>query len=823
MLVSDLFSSLAPETPKGMWVKVAVDVHLFTSLSYAVPPILQPLIAAGQLVQVPFRNKAKTGLVLEVSHVAPDYDGKIREVLDVIDRTPLLNATGLKFLQFVAEYYMSPIGEVMRLAVPAAARVEGIKWYHPVDVDKAEPQQTSVPDHLRPALQVIPPEGAPVHDLREKTGLTYASLAELEDLGLVRVEYEDDGVVRPKTEAYYRLAAEPEGRLGGKQAALVALLTELGETKLADIKARIPAPNASLKSLEERGIVSRREVEVYRDPFKDVDARATIESELTPTQRTAYNAITRAFGGFAGFLLHGVTGSGKTMVYVETIRHLRSLGKRALILLPEIALTPQFVGVFRGYFGDDIAVLHSGLSQAQKFDQWRRIQRNEVSIVIGARSAVFAPLDDLGMIIVDEEHDSSFKQEDGPRYNARDLALMRGKLENAVVVLGSATPSLESYQNAKEGRLHLLRMPERVQSRPLPKVSLVDMRRRTDLAYGVLSGPLLDGLTGSFMAMKQSILFLNRRGYSPSVVCTTCGFKFQCSQCDVSLTYHRRQESLRCHHCDFSVRLPELCPECGEAAIGPVGVGTEKLEEVLGELYPNRKVERLDRDTGSGTGLQEILRRVNAGEVDILVGTQMVTKGHDFPGVTMVGVVLADMSLNFPDFRAAERTFQLMTQVAGRAGRGDDPGEVIVQTYSPDHYSLTTAAEHNFEDFAEKELALRKQLSYPPFSYMIAIKFEAASEGAVLQAARDYAMTARRLIRKESELSGVSVLGPAIAPIEKLRGKTRYQLLFRHAERNKVRKLVGSVLQNELYFDASGKPEHRNVRIVVDIDPLNLL
>lgn len=820
--MSELFGNLAPK-PTGMWVKVAVDVHLFTSLSYAVPAILQPMICAGQLVQVPFRNKAKTGLVLEISSVAPDYEGKIRDVLDVIDRTPLMNATGLKFLQFVAEYYMSPIGEVMRLAVPAAARVEGIKWYHPVDVDEADLEQPPVPEHLRPALQVIPPEGAPVHDLREETGLTYASLAELEDLRLVRVEYEDDGVVRPKTEAYYRLAAEPEGRLGGKQAALVALLTELGETKLADIKARIPAPNASLRSLEERGIVSRREVEVYRDPFKDVEARATIDSELTPTQKRAYDAITRAFGGFAGFLLHGVTGSGKTMVYVETIRHLRTLGKRALILLPEIALTPQFVGVFRGYFGDDIAVLHSGLSQAQKFDQWRRIQRNEVSIVIGARSAVFAPLDDLGMIIVDEEHDSSFKQEDGPRYNARDLALMRGKLENAVVVLGSATPSLESYQNAKEGRLGLLRMPERVQSRPLPKVTLVDMRRRSDLAYGVLSGQLLDGLTGSFMAMKQSILFLNRRGYSPSVVCTTCGFKFQCSQCDVSLTYHRRQESLRCHHCDFSVRLPELCPECGEAAIGPVGVGTEKLEEVLGELYPNRKVERLDRDTGSGTGLQEILRRVNAGEVDILVGTQMVTKGHDFPGVTMVGVVLADMSLNFPDFRAAERTFQLMTQVAGRAGRGDDPGEVIVQTYSPDHYSLTTAAEHNFEDFAEKELTLRKQLSYPPFSYMIAIKFEAASEGAVLQAARDYAMTARRLIRKESDLAGVSVLGPAIAPIEKLRGKTRYQLLFRHAERNKVRKLVGSVLQHELYFDASGKPEHRNVRIVVDIDPLNLL
>ncbi|QED29736.1 primosomal protein N' [Microvenator marinus] len=801
---------------KQLWAEVAVDVPVFAALSYAVPPAFAGMIRAGQLVQVPFRNKSKTGLVMRVTAEAPDFEGKIRDILDIVDRNPLLNETGLNFLKFVSEYYMSPMGEVMRLAVPSAARVEGIKWYVRTPYDGVLEEDLS-------AAYALIEDKIPLHLLREKSDLPFARLSELESLGAVDVEYVDESALKPKTEAFFKLSGkEPESRVGAKQDEILTLLHELKEASMEEIKARVNSPYSSLKSLEERGLLIRWEVEVYRDPFKDAVVDTAISPSLTEQQSRALSAINAA-NGFGAFLLHGVTGSGKTMVYVEAIRALRAAGERALILLPEIALTPQFVGVFRSFFGDDIAVLHSGLSQAQKFDQWRRIQKSDVSIVIGARSAVFAPIENLGMIIVDEEHDPSFKQEEGPRYNARDLALMRGKLEGARVILGSATPSLESFQNALEGRITLLRMPIRVQSRPLPPVSVVDMRRRSDLAYGVLSGPLLDSMTKSFMAAKQSILFLNRRGYSPCVVCSSCGFKFMCSQCDVSLTYHRRQESLRCHHCDFSVRLPETCPECTEATIGPMGVGTEKLEEILGELFPNRRVERLDRDTGTGGGLQNILKKVNDGEVDILVGTQMVTKGHDFPGVTTVGVVLADMSLNFPDFRAAERTFQLLTQVAGRAGRGDDPGEVVVQTYSPEHYSLETAARHDFEGFAERELALRKELKYPPFAHMIAIKFEATLEGAVIQAARDYATTARRILRKESGLSDVVVVGPAIAPIEKLRGRTRYQLLFRCSDRSKVRRVVGSVLNHEKYFDPAGKTEHRNVRIVVDIDPLNLL
>ncbi|MEZ4459702.1 MAG: primosomal protein N' [bacterium] len=803
------------------YAQIAVDVPIFSALSYRVPEELESKIAVGQLVQVPFRNRAKTGLVVSLLDTPPDgAPAKLRDVLDVVDTKPLLTDAGLRFLNFVADYYFTPLGEVVRLAIPAAIRIEGIKHYKA----RENIENPCLAPPLAEVLDQCRSSAVSVQELKDAFGLTFLALGELEALGLVDVSYADDGDVKPKTEYFVRLLEVPEGKtLGSRQQEVVDALKSVDTVDWTQLREQTGAPLSTVRALAEAGILDLWEDEVLRDPFANVVARDPIAGALT---RHQVDAVERLCGGvdrgaFAAVLLHGVTGSGKTRVYVEVIQHALAAGKTALILLPEIALTPQFVGVFRGYFGDDIAVLHSGLTAGQKFDQWRRIQRGDVRIVVGARSAVFAPIDALGVIVVDEEHDPSFKQEDGPRYNARDLALMRGKLEGAVVILGSATPSLETYHNAMEGRFEHARLPERVADRPLPKVEIVDMRRREDLLADTLAPELVDAMRQSWTNQQQSIVFLNRRGFAPCVICDSCGFRFTCPHCDVSLTYHKRKEALRCHHCDYSLRLPESCPECSAPGIGPHGVGTEQLESLLKHYDPDLRVSRLDRDSGGGAGLQRILHQFASGESDVLVGTQMVTKGHDFPGVTTVGVVAADQSLNFPDFRAAERTFQLLTQVAGRAGRGEDPGRVFIQSFIPDHYSLVCALDHDFEGFAERELAIRRLMKYPPYTHMVAIKFEAASDAAVVQAARDYAGSARRRMRHEKALEQVVMVGPALAPIERLRGRTRYHLLFRCEDRTALRRLVHHVLYEQEYLEPSKR--HAGVRIVVDVDPLSLL
>ncbi|MFB6375320.1 MAG: primosomal protein N', partial [Bradymonadaceae bacterium] len=447
-------------------------------------------------------------------------------------------------------------------------------------------------------------------------------------------------------------------------------------------------------------------------------------------------------------------------------------------------------------------------------------------IVIGARSALFAPLSELGVIVVDEEHDTSFKQERGPRYNARDMALVRGKLESARVILGSATPSLESYYNSREsGRLTYLSMPERVDNHPMPDVDIVDMRRRSDddsSPSHILSPQLYEALQRTLTERKQAILFLNRRGFSPCVLCPGCGHVFECPNCDVSLTYHRRQEALRCHHCDYSLRMPESCPECGDKELDKRGIGTEQLETHLHNVFSDAVIARLDRDTTTGKQLRKLIREFREENVDILAGTQMVTKGHDFPGVVTVGVVSADLSLNFPDFRSPERTFQLLTQVAGRAGRGTDPGRVYVQTYNPDHYAIEAAADHDYEEFAERELSLRKELSYPPYGHLIAVKFESKSNARATQAARDYASAARSILRDHRELAERTfMVGPAMAPLSRLKGRSRWQLLLEGSDRSRLRETANRMLAAVDHFGRQS--DYRNVRIIVDVDPVNML
>ena len=820
------------DEPARRYAQVAIDVPMFSALTYAIPPHLEDEIAPGQLVQVPFRNRAKTGLVMAIDDELEDASlaGKVRDVVDIVDAEPLMNAKNLQFLRFIADYYLSPIGDVIKLALPSSVRLEGIKVYQvcaepcpdPADLD---PDLQQVMEFLSEGKQTI----KAIKDRFPST--TFVRMRALEDLGYVTASYEEDVKLRAATERYYAVVhpREDVGRVGAKQQQILDLFIQKDqELSLTQIKKEVHSPHTSLRALVDRAILTQEDREVYRDPFASAPVPERVEVDLTPTQQRAVEGIRswRERDEYRGFVLHGVTGSGKTEVYVRVIRETLEQGRRGLILLPEIALTPQFVAVFRSHFGDNIAVLHSGLTPAEKYDQWRRIKRDEVEIVIGARSAIFAPLDNVGVMIVDEEHDPSFKQGEGTRYNARDMALVRGKLEGAQVILGSATPSLESYHNAMEGRLTYLSMPERVASRPLPHVSLIDMRsgaRAHGGMAGPLSVPLARAIQHSIAQQMQAILFLNRRGYSPCILCDECGHRWMCPHCDVSLTYHRHQEALRCHHCQYTLRVPESCPQCH--AVGPrgKGIGTEQLAEQIQLLYTSAHIGRLDRDTSQGKNLNAIIDRFRRGDIDVLVGTQMVTKGHDFPRVTSVGVVLADLSLNFPDFRSSERTFQLLTQVAGRAGRGDAPGEVFIQTYTPEHYSLTSAKEHDFVSFAERELHVREEFTYPPFGHLVAFKFEAASEGAVNQAARDYATAIRRRLRHDQTLSeNTLMLGPALAPLARLKGKYRWQILLKSRSRGLVRQLAISTLEDLGYFETVGST-HKNVRVIIDVDPMSML
>jgi primosomal protein N' (replication factor Y) len=491
----------------------------------------------------------------------------------------------------------------------------------------------------------------------------------------------------------------------------------------------------------------------------------------------AVAALTAALGAFQPYLLHGVTGSGKTEVYLQLIAQARARGKGALVLVPEIALTPQLSGRFKARFGDEVALLHSGLSDAERHAEWLRLRRGEARICVGVRSAIFAPVQDLAVLVVDEEHDGSFKQEDGPAYHARDLAVVRARIEDAVLLLGSATPSLETLENARRGKYRLLALPRRVDDRPMPTVELVDLsrlRRNGVTALPGLISPTLSGaLEETLAAGQQAILFLNRRGYQSLMVCEACGAEARCTQCAVSLTHHARRGVLLCHYCGHAEPMSARCPACGGVRMG-VGVGTEQVEEAVRGLFPRARVGRLDRDVVStADDTAEVLARFANRELDVLVGTQMVTKGHDFPGVTLVGVVLADTALALPDFRAAERTFQLLAQVAGRAGRGADAGRVLVQTFNPSTPAVACATGHDYAAFVALELEVRRAHGYPPFGRMMAVRIEGSEDGA-RAAAEALAQAARPALSGE-----VAMLGPAPAAIERLRGKSRWHLLFR--------------------------------------------
>jgi primosomal protein N' (replication factor Y) len=736
-------------------VEVAIPLPLDGTFHYAVPAKLLSLVRPGLRVFVPFGRRKMTAYILEFSN--PPEDQQLKELLEVLDEEPLWTEAELTFFRWIADYYLHPLGEVLKTALPAGINLQS----------------------------------------RQNNGA--------------------ENIIGGKKIRKERIFAATEStepaKIKGKGLDILEFLRQTGPTASAELRQRFGECNPNLKRLIQLELARMSEREIYRDPFAGLTVVPDSSKALMQHQGQALATILQACdsGSFSPFLLHGITGSGKTEVYLQAIAHALAKGQNALVLVPEISLTPQLVQRFRARFRDGIAVLHSALSDGERYDEWRRIRRGEVRIVIGARSAIFAPLQRIGIIVVDEEHETSFKQSEGLRYNARDLALVRGQQGKAVVLLGSATPLVTTRFAAQQGKLGYLSLPVRVGSRSLPETSIITTRMT---AEAPLSSVLIQALTENLERREQSLLFLNRRGFASWMACTACGADLQCPNCSVSLTYHRQRRKSICHYCDYQVPSPCICPTCGELEMKEMGVGTERVEHELYQLFPDARIARMDSDTTSGKGGHaRILDKVGRGEVDILVGTQMIAKGHDFPGVTLVGVLQAEGSLYLPDFRATERTFQVLSQVIGRAGRGDLPGRVLIQAMNPDHYALTAAASHNFEGFYEEERAFRQELNYPPYGFLVAIKLSATSESALLTAADS---SARLLGALKNKLGlRTEILGPAPAPLYRLRGRFRRQILLKDTSRAALRRLLAAYRREQSHPGV--------VRESIDIDPVDLL
>ena len=759
------------------------------------------------------------GVVVEVGEEA-EGSAELRDVITVLDDAPVLDASLMRLVHWMADYYLSSLGEAFATALPGALRVDTERMVTLQDPAGAMDQLPALQQRILAALGQGECSAAA---LARRIGPgTTGGLRRLQQRGIVRVVERLRRETAPTRRLRFYEAAlkvvDDDARLA-RRVALRAVYAYLRDHPLRrapahELRHSFVNAAAKLRELVAVGLVRVREEETYRTVLPPV-AAVDRPVALTAAQQVAVDAVVGALGeGFAPWLLWGVTGSGKTEVYLRVVAALRARGRNALVLVPEISLTHQLVERMRARFGDAVAVLHSQLGVGERWDEWRRIARGEARIAIGARSAVFAPLRDLGVIIVDEEHDPAYKQTDGVHYHGRDVAVMRAKLAGCPLILGSATPSMESFFNARGGRYRLLELPERVEARPLPPVTLLDLRAAATQHTEPLSAALGAALVANQAAGGQSLLFLNRRGFANFLQCRACGDPLMCPNCSVTLTFHHKWRALRCHYCDHTVAPPARCASCGEPALQAWGIGTEQLETLLRTRLPGARVARMDRDTTRRKGSQEaLLRAWSSGGLDVLIGTQMITKGHDVPGVTLVGVVHADASLNFPDFRAAERTFQLLTQVAGRAGRGERPGRVFVQTLQPQHYSLQSAAAHDFARFAEAELEARREVGYPPFARLVLLR----AEGTDLAQVERLALDAARVLR-EAAGGRFTVLGPAPAPLERLRQRHRFQILLRGRNGAALRRSVADALPA---LRAAGRAT--DVRLIVDVDPYSML
>ncbi len=807
------------------YVEVAVALPLRETFHYAVPMKFEAEARVGARVLAPFGRRGVNGVVVARADTLPEGLREARELERVLTG-PTIPPELLELCKWVASYYEAPLGEVLQAAAPAASRAAGKECLVLTANGRELLERGALPKGMREVLWPLSQSGGAVTKARLKTlGLRKRDVEQAVAAGWAefslrferpRVSHKRIRVATLKKTA----VAEDFSRAPKRWEVVKALADAGGELAISELAKSVPRAAEHVRSLQKEGWVEVSERDVAAGPGgvpMSGAFRASAEPPvLTAEQNAALERLTRAIEAeaYAGFLLHGITGSGKTEVYLHAIKEVVARGKTALVLVPEISLTPQLFARFRMRFGEQVAVLHSGLTDRERFDEWHRLASGEARIVVGARSAVFAPIKNVGIIVVDEEHDSSFKQEEGVRYQGRDVALVRAQRSGAVCVLGSATPSMESYQLAADGRLELLRLAGRATAGELPAVELVDLRKHRPDADSFLTARLRQAVVETLERGEQVILFLNRRGFHTFVVCVGCGHAFRCPQCSVSLTFHRGLDALMCHYCGHREKPPEICPSCDKPGVARRGLGTERVADAIVEQFPGARVARLDRDTvQGGRGMQAVLEEFAMGQADILIGTQMVTKGHDFPRVTLVGVLCADTGLSLPDFRASEKTFQLITQVAGRAGRGSQPGRVLVQTYRPEVPAIRHAGQHDYLSFAEAELAVRKEVGYPPFGFLAAIRVDGTEAGQVEKVTRTLAVRGESL---RARTPGVALLGPSEAPLARLKGRTRWHLWVRAGDRNSLRRFLRALAPEQSAPD-------RSVRITLDIDPVSAL
>ncbi|EAC9532870.1 primosomal protein N' [Listeria monocytogenes] len=792
--------------------KVIVDVpamQVDRPFDYYIPEDLEELIRPGMRVSVPFGNRKIQGFVIALGET--EENPKLKGIDGVMDLAPVLNEELMELGDWLAEDTLSFRVSAYQAMLPAALRAKYEKYFLRLDEENEELEQ------LFEGYETLDWKVAEARGLLKQIGKWVRE-------GSVEVVYQVKNKITSKKvrvvnclKSPHQLAEiiEDMPKNAKAQSRVLAFFQafEGNEITAAELKKQAETTDATIKKLVDLGLLSIQEKIVSRDPYENHQFEKSESLQLLPDQQTACEKIIAATDQET-FLIHGVTGSGKTEIYLQTIEAKLKEGKEAIVLVPEISLTPQMVERFKSRFGSEVAVLHSALSSGEKYDEWRKIERKEARVVVGARSAVFAPFENLGIIIIDEEHEASYKQEDNPRYHARDVAIWRATKYQCPVVLGSATPSLESFARAKKGVYTLIELPSRVNDRAMPEVSVVDMREelrkenRTEF-----STELLEKIKDRIAKKEQTVLMLNRRGYSSFVMCRDCGYVVECPNCDISLTYHQSSNQMKCHYCGHEERVPQKCPSCEGEHIRYFGTGTQKVEESLTKLIPEARVIRMDVDTTRTKGAHEkLLKSFRNHEADILLGTQMIAKGLDFPDITLVGVLNADTMLHLPDFRASERTFQLLTQVSGRAGRHERTGEVIVQSYNPEHYSIEFAKKHDFIGFYNHEMQLRKMGSYPPFYYLTMINVSDENEMKAIRTIQEMAQFLRGKLGPDAV-----ILGPVPSTITRIKNKYRYQCIIKYKIEPNLKKELKTLITHYQ------KDQQKGLTITIDVQPYVLM
>jgi primosomal protein N' (replication factor Y) len=851
---------MSRKKPSQQYFNVAVMAALRHPLTYRVPGELE--VRTGQRLLVPLGSRRALGIAIEpAARVAPGL--KVRDILHVLEPEPLLSPELLTLGLWIAEYYVAPVGEVFRAMLPLRSETHRARLVQLTERGREKLQEldASLLEEAR-----LGREAFLLRYLAERQGARQAGVP----MESVRKNISTPGDLIPRALKEGWIAVSAVERERGQRRTFSVRLAGYGSQAMAQFVVQGPVPEratrlspvgrriveilerkgpaadhrqllksasaslASLRKLHEAGLVELSDAHCgpqapTRDASNGAGGSERFEAscrrayaalpELTPAQAAVFEQLAARLdsGGFAVTLLHGVTASGKTEIYLRLIARCLERGRAALMLVPEIALTPAVESQFLERFGNQVAVLHSGLTENERHEAWWQARRGQAKAVLGTRSAAFAPLDRLGLIIVDEEHESSYKQDETPRYHARDVAVVRARLAKALALLGSATPSLESYGNARQGKYQLCTLKERIAGRPLASVEIVDMRQEFRQTHTTvpISRRLKEEMEVQVRARAQTMILLNRRGYAWYLLCRSCGESIRCVNCSISLAYHRREHRLRCHYCGYSTVVPAHCPVCESEYLYYVGEGTEKIEDKLAELFPEARVERLDRDSARRRGhFRKTLSDFRQGKIDILVGTQLIAKGHDFPGVTLVGVVSADMGLALPDFRAAERTFQLLTQAAGRAGRGEAPGRVLVQTFYPEHYAIRLAAEQNYEGFFSKEMSFRRLMHYPPSTALANV---IAQHSKLERAAEVAAAIGKFFESLDAPSRNIKILGPSPAPLARIQGRFRIQFLLKASSRARLNEVLRQLADE---CDRLGIPPQS---VMMDMDPVSIM